>query len=93
MFSVILSLTSYVLVMHNSESICLTCFTLRVIFRSLMTISFNSNLFCLINIVMLTYNHVILTLIIFSFDLPLCIFRPSSYVFALSGPLVVTLKQ
>ena len=32
MFSVILSLTSYVLVMHNSESRCLTCFTLRVIF-------------------------------------------------------------
>ena len=62
-------------------------------FRSLMTISFNSNLFCLISIVMLTYNHVILTLIVFSFDLPLCIFRPLSYVFALSGPLVVTLKQ
>ena len=43
-------------------------------FRSLMTISFNSNLFCLISIVMLTYNHVILTLIVFSFDLPIMYF-------------------
>ena len=32
MFSVILSLTSYVLVMHNSEISCLACLTLRVIF-------------------------------------------------------------